>query len=167
MTSKQREAACSLMDWLHAERARVHYPPVIGGRIIRKERVSWIRSVADVRRRVLSPGGWTVDCSQCVTAILLAVGCRNPNGAAVDGYTGTLLSHLKHYRDGRGAYPGALVVFGGGTGHHVVMVRHRDGVHGDPLVFSQGQESDPRYLTLRQEASWQPAPVTFLAVSGL
>lgn len=166
-TTAQRNAACELMDWLHEHREQVHYPPIVNGRIIRQENVAWIRSVADVKRRVLSAKGWTVDCSQSVTAIILAVGCRNPNGANIDGYTGTLLAHLPHYRQAKEAYPMALAVFGGGTGHHVVMVRHTDLVHGNPVVWSQGQESDPRYLSLSQEAAGQPAPVTMLSVAHL
>jgi len=166
-TAAQRNQIAGLLDFLVEHRAQVHYPPIVHGQIIRREIVHDIRTVAELKRRVRRTEGWTVDCSQCVTAVLLAVGCRNPNGINADGFTGTLLDHLPHYHDPRAAYIGALAVFGPRTGHHVAMVRHRDTVHGNPVLCSQGQESDPRMIGLLTEAAYQPAPVTMLSTAHL
>jgi hypothetical protein len=165
-TTAQRDELCTIMDYLHAHAVQVHYPPISHGQIERTESVASINSFADIKVRVERHGGWTVDCSQCVIALLGAVGLHVRDR---DGFTGTLLTDpsLFHYRDPRHAYPGALAVFGPPPGHHVVMVRHRDAVHGNPVVFSQGQESDPRYLSLLSEAAGQPPPVTMLSIAGL
>lgn len=160
MTSAQRDQLAQLMDWCLAHRDRIHYPH--GD--IRVERVSDIHSVAQIKERVMRRQGWTVDCSQTDEAFLRAVGCHLP---FTDGYTGSFLEHLPHYSDARAAYVGALVVFGPGTGHHMMMIRHRDTVHGNPIGFSQGQESDPRMISLLTEAAFQPHPYTMLSVAHL
>ena len=159
-TPAQRTELSVLMDWLHEHRAQVHYPH--GD--IRVETVADIHSAAQVQERVLRRQGWTVDCSQTVIALLLAVGLKVPHP---DGYTGTLLQDLPHYHDARGAMVGALAVYGPGTGHHVTMTRHPDSVHGNPVQFSQGSEQDPSYRALLSEAAFQPAPVTMLSIAGL
>ena len=89
---------------------------------------------------------------------------RTANGYRADGYTGTLLDHLPHYYAARNAGVGALVVYGPGTGHHVAMVREPGS---DPLLFSHGDETGPHWYRLSQERTWQPPPVTFLAISAL
>lgn len=172
-TQTQRESACELMDWLLAHREQVHYPPVVNGNIERQMSIAWLNDfplshrISQLKGVVLSKRGLIVDCSQMATAVILAVGCKNPNGRPIDGYTGTLLATLPHYTDARAAYPLALAVFGPGTGHHVAVVRHRDVVHGNPVLFSQGQESDPRMISLLSEAAGQPHPVTMLSVADL
>src|SRR5437868_14540651 len=101
---------------------QVHYPP------------HDIRGPADARTFALSEqdlehvlsagGGVTMDCSEAVTELCRWAGLRDPNGLGYRyaGYTGTLLAHLPHYSDPAAAYPGALVVYGPGTGEHVSMV---------------------------------------------
>src|SRR5665811_116909 len=105
------------MDWLLAEKARVHYPPIVNGQIIRTQTVHDLTSVAKFKARVLGHGGAVWDCSQTCYALLLAVGCkvRFPDGA-----TGSMLDDLPHYSDARQSYIGALAVFGPYPGHHVV-----------------------------------------------
>ncbi len=77
------------------------------------------------------------------------------------GYTGTMLSHCTHISSAM-AKPGDYVVFGPFPGHHVVtLIERLDG--SDWKVGSHGQEGDPRFTTLSREASYQPAPVTFLS----
>jgi hypothetical protein len=159
-STAQRSELAALMDWLHEERARIHYPRDD----IRVETVHQIRSVADVKARVLRRHGWTVDCSQMDEALLRAVGLHLP---FTDGATGSFLDNLPHYHDAREAYIGALAVFGPGSGHHMGMVRHRDVIHGNPVLFSHGQESDPRYISLLSEAAFQPAPWTMLSIAHL
>ena len=160
MTTAQRRDLLVMMDFLVAHRGQVHYPY----QDKRTETVAAIKSVADVHARVVRVGGWNIDCSQMDEALLRAVGAHLPFR---NGYTGSFLDALPHYHDGRGALVGALVVFGPGTGHHMAMVHTPDAKHGNPLLFSHGQESDPRLIYLAQEAAYQPAPYTFLSIAHL
>lgn len=98
---------------------------------------------------------FTTDCSGLVTMIAKWAGAPDPNGARYDGsgYTGTLLSHLplieRHY-----AKRGDLVVFGGGTGEHVVMLLQDVAGQPDPLVVSHGGEGEPARYVLGTETSF-------------
>jgi hypothetical protein len=148
------------MDYCVAHRGQIHYPP----NDVRTEKVGTIKSWVDIHARVTSPHGWTIDCSQFCEALLRAVGCRLPFR---DGYTGSFLEYLPHYTDGRAAYPGAVVVFGPGTGHHMAMVHTRDATHGNPLLCSQGSEPDPRLIHLANEAAGQPSGIRFCSVAKL
>jgi hypothetical protein len=159
-TQTQRDELAGLMDWLYAERERLHYPI----HDVRVESVADIHSAATLKARVLRRAGASWDCSQTVIALLGAVGLRV---AQPDGYTGTLLAELPHYHDPRAAYIGALAVYGPGTGHHVTMTRHRDTVRGNPMQFSQGSEPDPRYVALLTEAAYQPHGITMLSIAHL
>jgi hypothetical protein len=162
-TPAQRRELAALMDYMIAHRGKVHYPP--GDR--RTETIHGIHTLGVLHARIERTQGLTIDCSQAVTLLCLVAGLDNPNGGNTDGYTGTLLAHLPHYRDARHANVGALVVFGPGTGHHVAMVRRPDPKHGNPLLFSHGQEADPRLIPLGLSAAYQPAPVTLLSIAGL
>jgi hypothetical protein len=160
-TAAQRRELLALMDFCIAHRGNIHYPP--GD--VRRERVATIRSWVDIHERVMRPGGWTVDCSQMAEALHRAVGLHLPFR---DGFTGSYLEHLApHYTDGRAAYVGAPVVFGPGTGHHMALVHTRDTKHGNPLLFSHGQEADPRLIYLSQEQAYQPYPHTFCSIAKL
>lgn len=159
-TAAQRRELLALMDYCVAHRGQIHYP--YGDRRI--EKVGTIRSWVDIHERINRPGGWTVDCSQISEALHRAVGLHLPFR---DGYTGTYLELEPHYFDGRGAYVGAPVVFGPGTGHHMALVHTRDTTHGNPLLFSHGQESDPRLIYLSQEQAGQPHPHTFCSIAHL
>src|SRR5437667_43878 len=108
-----------------------------------------------------------MDCSESVTLTAHLAGLRDPNGRDYDGtgYTGTLLDYLDNYTEATHARIGALVVFGGGTGEHVCMVR-RPGV--DPDLFSHGTEADPTYYPLSTMlATFAGQPHTFLSIAKL
>lgn len=158
MTAVQRRELLALMDYGLAHRGQIHYPP--GD--VRSETVAEIKSWVDIHSRVSRVGGWEVDCSQMCEALLRAVGAHLPFR---DGFTGSFLDACPHYFDGRAAYVGAVVVFGPGTGHHMAMVYERDTKHGNPLLFSHGQESDPRLIRLSSEQAGQPHPATFCSVA--
>jgi hypothetical protein len=160
VTAGQRTELKALMDYCIAHRGKIHYPP--GD--IRSERVGTIKSWTDIHARIMRPGGWEVDCSQFCEASLRAVGAHRPFR---DGYPGSFLDYLPTYPDGRAAYPGAVVVFGPGTGHHMAMVHTRDTKHGNPLLCSQGSEPDPRLIYLSSEAAGQPAGIRFCSVAKL
>jgi hypothetical protein len=159
-SDKQRRELAALMDYLHAQRAKVHYAEV------RPMQTRRIRSWALLHRAVESPAGITMDCSESVTLLCKLAGLDDPNGFGYDGtgYTGTLLHHLPHYTSPRRAKVGGLVVFGPGSGDHVCMVRH-PGVN--PTLFSHGQEAGPLYVTLADESKAHRPPVTFLSIAHL
>lgn len=148
------------MDYCIAHRGQIHYPP--GD--VRRERVGSIKSWLDIHDRVMRPGGWVIDCSQMAEALHRAAGLHLPFR---DGTTEQYLDYLPHYSDGRSAYVGAPVVFGLGHGHHMALVHTRDTKHGNPLLFSHGQESDPRLIHLSLEQAFQPHPATFCSIAKL
>jgi len=159
-SDSQRAAMRYLMDLLLNHRARVHYAEV------RPMRSRSIGTVFELKQRIASPGGLTMDCSESVTLICKLAGLADPNGLGYDGagFTGTLLDHLPHYSEAGGAKIGALCVFGPGTGTHVAMVHERGS---DPWLFTHGEESDPSLHRLSwMQPGFQP-PVTFLNISSL
>lgn len=82
------------------------------------------------------------DCSGSTTMIYRAAGRPDPNGNAYDGtgYTGTLRAHTPKRRSLKACQAGDFIVYGSGTGEHVVVVIEPGK---DPLVFSHGQEAGP------------------------
>lgn len=160
-TQAQRRELLALMDYCLAHRGQIHYP----AGDVRTETVSSIRSWVDIHERIARPHGWTVDCSQFCEALHRAVGLKLPFR---DGTTESYLELVKpQYTDGRSAYVGAPVVFGTGRGHHMALVHTRDTEHGNPLLCSHGQESDPRLIYLAQEQAGQPWPHTFCSIAKL
>lgn len=150
-----------LMDLLVAKRGKVHYGQ------IRPMPTHNIHTERQLRARLRTRAGVTMDCSESVTLIAHLAGLRDPNGRDYDGtgYTGTLLSYLDHYTDPARARIGGLVVFGGGTGEHVCMVR-RPG--SNPELFSHGTENDPSFYPLSTMiAAFAGQPHTFLSVAKL
>jgi hypothetical protein len=105
------------------------------------------------------------DCSGFVTDCYKWAGAPDPNGQGYNGagFTGTLLTHLPHI-DVHDAIPGDLVVFGPGTGEHVVVI-----VEGgaSPVVVSHGQEAGPLLISLAQEANAHKPPTIALRGIGL
>lgn len=163
-TAAQRALMGDIMDWLVENAARVHYPP----KDIRVTTIHEIRSFADLKARVLAPGGLSLDCSQMFTAVCLAAGLDNPNGADEDGFTGTLLdfAEFRHavYSNPAIALTGAGAVFEPGDGEHVAMVRHPGK---NPLMFNHGEETDPRYVLLSVEAAAHRPPVRMISIASL
>lgn len=160
--AETRSEIGDLLDWCCDRRDRIHYPP--GDRRVLNVTAELIPDLVAFKTLIVRPGGVTFDCSQFVYAILLAVGLKPPRPW---GYTGTLLADFPHYSDPRDALVGAVVVYGPGTGRHTTITRHADPTHGNPVQCSQGQESDPRMISLLSEAAGQPAPVTMLSIAHL
>lgn len=159
----QREHLGRLMDLLVAHRDKIHYRqlrPMATHKIVHELML----------RTILATSGLSMDCSESVTLLCRLAGLHDPNGLDYNGtgYTGTLLRHL-----GARAYPpshasaagiGALVVFGGGTGEHVGMVRHPGP---DPELFSHGGEAGPFYIRLTEEERYHSGPTRFLPITSL
>jgi hypothetical protein len=98
---------------------------------------------------------WT-DCSGFATFCYLLAGAPDPNGLGYRsvGYTGTLLTHGKQVST---PLPGDLIVYGPGTGHHVVI--YLKTWHGAWIVASHGDEHGPVSELQHREKLVQPAPV--------
>lgn len=161
-TAAQRGNLAHAMDYLHQHAGEVHYP----WHDERTQQVHSIRTFAELRHAVESQHGLTLDCSQSVELLCHVAGIPDPDGYDYkrDGFTGTLLNTLPHYRDPGGANVGAIVIFGPYPGEHAAMVRHPG--H-DPILFSHGQEAGPFYLPLSVERTFHSPPVTFLSLADL
>lgn len=151
------------MDLLYQHRSQLAYPPQdLRGPADQ----ATFRLTEQTLEHLLKAGGRiTADCSEMVTELLHWVGCADPNGLhyRYAGYTGTMLAHLPHYTNPRGAGVGALVVFGPGSGEHVSMV-YEPGA--DPLLQSHGRPGLDRWR-LSEERTFHSPPVTFLSVAHL
>ena len=94
----------------------------------------------------------TTDCSGFATLCYKWAGAPDPNGLGYDGqgYTGTLLNHMHHIQPHE-VEPGDLVVFGGGTGHHVCVALDKGG----HWLASHGSESGPIRIGFADEHAAQ------------
>lgn len=118
--------------------------------------------------RLESGGHITCDCSESVTMMFRMALLRDPNGLGYDGYgyTGTMLDHLPHFTNWGEVHEGTLIVFGGGTGTHVVMVTCPNG--GNPDVYSHGSHAASAIWSLEQERQYHVGePLTLLAIADL
>lgn len=110
----------------------------------------------------------TMDCSESVTLICRLSGLKDPNGMMYDGegYTGDMLAHLPHFTNYDQLHKGSLIVYGTGTGTHVVMVTEPNGVN--PEVYSHGSHASHAIWSLAQEDEYhQGEPKTLLAIEDL
>lgn len=164
MNAAQRTELKKLMDYLYTHRDRVHYPH----NDVRVESIHDVRTFYQVKVLVESPSGLVIDCSQMDELLLNVVLGHSWSGYHFDASTKEFLDKLPHYTAPSAAYVGGLVVFGGGTGHHMAMVYERGK---NPLLFSHGQEADPRLIRLSDEAAGQAANghhgYTFLSIAHL
>lgn len=159
-TTLQRAHMLGLMRFLLAHEPQIHYGQI--------RPMKTAKLTEQQLANLFSVGGTiTSDCSETATLICRLAGLANPNGTTYEsgaGYTGTMLNHLPHYTDPRGASVGALVVFGPGTGDHVGLVMTPGA---DPWIFDHGSESGPKRRRLSTVAAAHRPPVTFLNISSL
>lgn len=101
------------------------------------------------------------DCSGFSTLCYAWAGAQDPNGLGYSGqgYTGTLLQHMKAIA-AEAAQPGDLVVWGPPPGHHVALVLEPGA---DPLLCSHGEEKGPLEIRFSVESEFQPSPATWLS----
>jgi hypothetical protein len=154
-TRAQRLHLRTLMGYLLAHKAQVHYPPDDK----RTHRASEIQTEVELRERLVA-GTFQFDCSQTVEILCVVVGLHWPR-AMVNGYTGTMLAHLPQYTKPHAAGLGALCVVGPGTGTHVWMVAAPGD---DPLLWGNGAEAGPDEIRYSQEGR---RPRTFLSIAHL
>ena len=148
-TTAQREHVVKVLDELYVYRARLLYPA--GDQRTNRDGVSWRLSESQCFA-LLKGGGYAQwDCSEFCPWVLK---CAWLWRWLQPGYTGSHLELLPiHYHDARGAEPGALVIFGPGTGHHEAIVHTADPVHGNPILHSHGRPGDDRVTLLDLAAS--------------
>jgi cell wall-associated NlpC family hydrolase len=104
-----------------------------------------------------------LDCSGFVTLCYAWAGAPDPNGLDYDGqgYTGTLLAHLRPVPLD-GVQRGDLVVWGRPPGVHTALVLEPGR---DPLLCSHGGEKGPLAIRFSAEGSRQPQPAAWLTLS--
>jgi hypothetical protein len=158
-TAAQRTHLHALMQYTYAKRALIHYAqqrPMDCVKLTEAQLRTWFNAGRSI----------SLDCSEGVTCLCKWAGLRDPNGLHYNGqgYTGTLLAHLPHYRDPRKAKVGALCVFGPDDGDHVAMVMEPG--H-DPLMWSHGSERGPIKVRFSVEYGYHRPPATFLSIAGL
>ncbi|MFJ9711740.1 peptidoglycan-binding protein [Streptomyces sp. NPDC101234] len=111
---------------------------------------------------------FSTDCSGFATLMAKWSGAGDPNGSGFNGqgYTGTMLDHCEHITAAE-TQPGDFVVFGAGTGTHVVVLVESAAGGLGALCVSHGQEADPIRTTLADEAnSHRGEPLTYLRLPG-
>lgn len=133
-TTAQRHHLLALMNYMHAHRAQLDYPP--GDQRSNRDAISWGMNEQTLDHVLAGGGRWQGDCSEYGSYLLKLAGCWHWNAP---GWTGSHLQMLPVYLNARGAMVGALVVFGPGTGHHEAMVKIPDPVNGNPLLSSHGR----------------------------
>lgn len=171
-TTAMRKKALTVWQYLYAHRAQVHYPPS-------DRRVISIHDVATMPQLIglVASGKCSIDCSQTVQLVCHVAGWRSPSGSyAYDGATASMLAGpCRQFSNPRDAFLMSIVVFlsvpGYGDapgGHHTAFVIEPDHLHGNPLLGSHGQESDPRQIRLRDEwIAQRRRPYVFLSVTSL
>lgn len=164
-TTAQRAHLLELMNYMHAHRAQLLYPP--GDQRTWRDSQSWAMNEQTLEHTLNAGGYWQGDCSEYGSYLLKLAGCWHWSSP---GYTGSHLTLLPVYHDPRGAMVGALVVFGAGTGHHEAMVKVPDPVDGNPLLSSHGRagldEVRLHDLAASQAASGYPG-VRMLSIAHL
>jgi hypothetical protein len=161
-TEAQRHHAVAVMDYMHAHAGQLDYPP--GDQRTSRDNISW-HLTENALHHVLDTGGrWQGDCSEYASFILKLAGLWH---WASPGYTGSHLVLLsQHYTNGKLARPGALVIFGEGTGHHEAVVHTADKQRGDPLCSSHGRPG-LQLLAVSEIAAGQPPGVRYLSIAHL
>lgn len=104
------------------------------------------------------------DCSGFATLAYEDAGGPNPNGSTPRGYgfTGTILSACRHIPKSA-LLPGDLIVYGPGSGQHVVIAKE-PGTVADPMTISHGQEAGPMLVRNSVEIGAHAAPVTYCQI---
>lgn len=134
-TNAQRSHVVRVMDFFHRHAAQLAYPP--GDERTARDGVSWHLAEQHMETLLQHGGIWQGDCSEAGSYWLKCAGLWR---WSEPGYTGSHLDLLPHhYTDGRNADPGALVIFGDGTGKHEACVHTADHEHGDPVCGSHGR----------------------------
>jgi hypothetical protein len=151
-----REKLAGFMDWSVRNAGSIYY-----------SQGAW--RMAGVRYKPYHLPLFT-DCSAFATILYKWSGGPDPNGLGYNGfgYTGTIMANCHRLPNAASCEVGDLITFGVYPGHHVTLVRH---VGINPLLCSHGQNSDPRFVYLSEEAAGQArsghGTVEFWRVPGM
>lgn len=143
----KRQLIVRFCHWAVAHEPQIHYAEV--------------RPIPQVKHLVLPKLPFTTDCSGFTTMAFQYAGAADPNGNNYngEGYTGTLLGHLKHIPISL-VKPGDVVIYGCKsikTGHHAaVVIAVHSATHAGIVTVSHGSESGPMEITVAEEAKYQP-----------
>jgi len=161
VTPTQRNQMVSIANLLN------RYAPDVDYAEIRPMRTQHL-TLTTLRHMLEADDPVTMDCSEAVTLICRLSGLKDPNGLQYDGYgyTGDMLEHLPHFTNYQELHRGSLIVYGAGTGTHVVMVTTPNGEN--PEVYSHGSHANHAIWDLATENTYHPGePRTLLAIEDL
>ena len=134
-TKAQRAHAVEVMNFMHQHASHLAYPP--GDERSSRDNISWHLTEGHMKTLLEQGHYWQGDCSEYGSYVLKCAGLWHWSSP---GWTGSHLELLPHhYTDGRNADPGALVIFGAGSGKHEAIVHTADHKHGNPIVSSHGR----------------------------
>ncbi len=134
MTTAQRTHAVAVMDYMHQHSAHLLYPHNDVRTSLDNE--CWHWSEQTLHHVLDGNGYWQGDCSEFCPFVLKCTGAWR---WSTPGATSSHVTMFPVYEDAKAAYPGALVVFGSGGGHHEAIVHTADHQHGNPLLASHGR----------------------------
>jgi hypothetical protein len=137
-THAQRVHAVTVMTEMYKYRAQLGYPP--GDQRTSRDSFSWGLSESAMFTYLGKGGTIQFDCSEYVPWVLRCAGLWK---WSTPGWTG---SHLQLwdeadwtvYTNAKEAEPGAIVIFGPGSGHHEAVVKVQDAKRGNPVISSHG-----------------------------
>ncbi len=167
MTAADRKRLHGIMEVLIAHAAQLDYPNKdIRGKL---DAATFAMTWAQAEKRLQNGGRLMFDCTGAISCVYKWAGLKDPSGFGfkVEGWTGSMLNHLKHYSSGKRARVGAIVIFGPASGEHGALVLEADSKNGDPLLFSHGFRGATGPIRLHREQRFHDPPVTFLDVSAL
>lgn len=161
-TAAQRAHVVHLIDSLRPHAAQLDYPP--GDQRDSRDAAFWHMSEQTAEHVLTAGGRLQFDCSEFGAWVLKCAGLWH---WADPGYTGSHLELLtQHYSDAKIARPGALVIFGPGTGDHECVVYKADAEHGNPLLAGHGRPGFDVERLAAVAARHRP-PVRFLSIAHL
>lgn len=162
MNQLQRKSALAAMNYLLSEKARVHYPPIEDGQIIRQQSLHNIITMPELHAQVMSEHGFIGDCSQTSQVIIqVALGRRIAN---YDVTTKWFLDNLPHYHDPSAAYICAPCVWGNEPGHHMALVHSRAQ---NPIMISHGHDPIELIPMSVETVAQENRPWTFCSILEL
>ena len=160
-TRAQRAHVAAVLEELARYRGLLRYPP--GDQRTGRDNVTWHLTEHEAFAALAAGDPLQWDCSEFCPWVLKCAGLWRWSSP---GYTGSHLELLPVYTDARAAGIGALVVFGGGTGHHEAIVHTPDPHGGNPLLYSHGRPGLD-VIRLHDEAARQPPGVRLLSIAHL
>ncbi len=155
MTQADRKRLQAIMEKLCLHHTQLDYPTQdVRGKL---DAATFAMTWAQAEKRLTNGGRLMFDCSGAITCIYKWAGLKDPNGLAYkhEGYTGTMLANLPHYKQASRTRIGAIVIFGPATGEHGAVVMDKATANGaDPLLFSHGARGVSGPIRLHRSSTY-------------